>query len=151
MRRLDGKIDGLAASVSEPRLRLALLSLLGIYDLVEPMGRVMAQDEAGQLRLCEVLRTQLRQALEENGLTEIPAAGAFDPQFHRALQSVPVHDPARDGHVVAVVRPGFCSGCSVLRYAEVSVGRYVPPEGPPPESPQVAEDVPDISEIWQEE
>src|SRR5262245_30199185 len=35
VRMLTGKIDGLATAVSEPRYRAALLSLLGLHDLVE--------------------------------------------------------------------------------------------------------------------
>ena len=121
VRQLGSRIDSLTVSISEPRLRQALLGLVGIYDLVEQM-------EAGPAR--GVLCTQLRQVLEENGLDEIPVEGAFDPQLHRALASVPVDDPALDGRVLSVVRPGFRSGRSVLRYAEVSVGRWSPPGSP---------------------
>lgn len=131
VRQLGSRIDGLTASISEPRLRQALLGLLGIYDLVEQMEIPRSDGDAGRPSARDILRTQLRQILEENGLDEIPAEGTFDPQLHRALQSVPVDDPARDGHVLEVVRPGFRSGRSVLRYAEVSVGRWSPPESPP--------------------
>jgi molecular chaperone GrpE len=142
VRQLGSRIDGLVASISEPRLRQALLGLIGIFDLVEQMETALEDGDSGRPWARGVLRRQLRQILEANGLDEIPAEGAFDPQLHRALESVPVDDPARDGHVLAVVRPGFRSGRSVLRYAEVSVGRWSPPESPPPESPSAGDGAP---------
>jgi hypothetical protein len=131
VRTLGGKVDGLTTSISEPRFRNVLLSLLGIYDLVDQLWRGLpdADEKASDhKRSYDVLRTQLRQILETNGLTEIPTSGAFDPLFHRAIKRVTTSDPAQEGSILEVVRPGFCTPQAVLRYAEVVVGAYQPPD-----------------------
>ncbi len=133
MRMLGGKIDGLATAISEPRYRAALLGLLGVYDLADQILRALPADDDGQTgaanhrRNYEVLLAQLRQILEANGLTEIPTSGGFDPELHRALKLVPVANPAQSDQVLEVVRRGFRTEQSVLRYAEVLVGQYSPP------------------------
>ena len=132
LRMLGGKIENLSTSISEPRYREVLLRLLGVYDLVDQVLRTLpAGSDAstdGDRHNYEVLRAQLRQILEANGLSEIPATGLFDPEVHRALQSVPVEDPAQANCVLDVVRPGFRTEQSILRYAEVRVGRYEAPK-----------------------
>jgi molecular chaperone GrpE (heat shock protein) len=135
MRMLAAKIDGVATSVSEPRLRALLLGVLSVYDLVEQARRsvlIDAATEAGALALrhYDVLRTQLRQLMESNGLAEVSSDGRFDPLVHRAIERVPVTDPSQANAVVQVLRPGFRTDQTVLRYAEVSVGCYTPAEGP---------------------
>lgn len=135
IRMLAAKIEGLTTSVSEPRLRAVLLGLLSVYDLVEQARRALlneAPTDAGavELRHYEVLRTQLRQLLEANGLSEISGDGPFDPLVHRAIERVPVTDPTQADGVVSVLRPGFRTEQSVLRYAEVSVAHYTPAENP---------------------
>lgn len=135
MRMLGGKIDGLATAISEPRYRAALLGLLGVFDLADQILRTLPADDDGQTgaaetnhrRNYEVLLAQLRQILEANGLTEIPTSGGFDPELHRALKLVPVANPAQSDQVLEVVRRGFRTEQSVLRYAEVLVGQYSPP------------------------
>lgn len=131
VRQLSGKVEGLNTSISESRYRAALLSLLGVYDLVDQVLRTLPaadgdEREAAHRRNYEVVRTQLRQILDANGLSEIAADGAFDPTVHRAAQRAPVSDPAQADMVLEVVRPGFRTGQSVLRYSEVVVGHYVP-------------------------
>lgn len=135
LRMLAARIEGLTMSISEPRLRAVLLGLLGVYDLVEQARRALlneAPTDAGavELRHYEVLRTQLRQLLDANGLSEIAADGRFDPLVHRAIERIPVTDPAQADGVVKVLRPGFRTEQSVLRYAEVSVTHYAPAEHP---------------------
>ncbi len=130
VRMLTGKIDGLATTVSEPRYRAALLGLLGLHDMVEQMLRSQPADaDTEHRRNYEVLRTQFKQLLAANGLAEVATDGPFDPTIHRALKRVPTHDPSKADRVVEVVRPGFRTEQSVLRYAEVFVGQYVPPDG----------------------
>lgn len=132
LRLVGSRVDALTTSVSEPRFRALLLSLLGVYDLVEQMLRTLPEPadvaaEEGHRRNYEVLRTQLRQLLATNGLSEIVTEGTFDPAIHRALQRVPCADPEQANRVLEVVRPGFRTEQVVLRYAEVVVGQYVPP------------------------
>ena len=124
IRQLGGKVDGVATAVSEPRHRALMLGVIGIYDLVSQMERSARAGlgEASPAKSFEVVRLQLEQLLDVNGLRAIEASGAFDPQVHRALSRVPVSDPARDQQIVEVLRTGFRTEQAVLRFAEVSVG-----------------------------
>lgn len=129
IRMLGSKVEGLTTSISEPRHRALLLGLLAVYDLVDQLLRASRQaapseSEAVHVRNYEVLRTQLRQLLEANGLEEIPAEGAFDPEQHRAIERATVSDPDLDNRILEVARPGFRTAQAVLRYAEVRVGRF---------------------------
>jgi len=131
VRMLAGKIDGLTASISESRYRALLMSVLGIHDMAEQALRAQQQGSDGDVthsRNYEVLITQLRQILEVNGLSQIPAEGIFNPEVHRAIERVPVNDEGQANLVLGVVRDGFRTEQSVLRYAEVRVGYYLPPE-----------------------
>ena len=132
VRSLGNKIDGVAVSLSEPRYRAALLSLLGVYDLVEQMSRALPptssdQTESDNQNNYEILRTQLRQILETNGFVEIESRGVFNPELHRAVQRVPCSEPEQAGQVLEVVRAGFRTEQAVLRFAEVIVSQYLPP------------------------
>ncbi len=145
VRLLGNKIDGAAVSLSEPRYRAMLLSLLGLYDLVDQMSRALPITPSGETETAshnnyEILRTQFRQTLETNGLAEIEARGAFNPELHRAIQRVPCSEPGQAGQVVEVVRAGFRTEQAVLRFAEVIVSQYLPPKnesGKDPETDQV--------------
>lgn len=135
LRLIGGKLDGLATSISESRYRAVLLSLLGVCDLVDQLLRAEPTaaeeaDAAEHRRNYEVLREQLRQILDMNGLFEIPTAGSFDRESHRAVAVVACDDPSESGRVVAVIRPGFRTETSVLRYAEVAVAKHVAPAPP---------------------
>lgn len=144
VRMLGGKVDGLINSISEPKYRATLLSLLGVHDLVDQVLRTLPETENGETDLdhrrnYQVLRTQLRQILDANGLSEIAADGAFNPELHRAVQRVPVTNEAKENHVLEVVRPGFRTEQSILRYAEVLVGQYVPDEAVTSEHEEVGD------------
>lgn len=69
----------------------------------------------------EVLFKQLTQALQQQGLEEIPAEGKpFDPNLHEAVHMV--EDPAVDQSVVKeVYRKGYQVGGQLLRPASVVV------------------------------
>lgn len=130
IRQVRSRVDALNTSISEPRYRATLLSLLGIYDLVDQALRALpaateSEAVANHQRNYEVLRDQLRQILERNGLMEIDASGAFDPKIHQALERVSCTDPEQQGRIVKVFRPGFRTEHAVLRYAEVVVAQYV--------------------------
>ena len=47
-------------------------------------------------------RESLINALKEEGVTEVKADGAFDPNFHMAVQTVPADDEHPADHVVQV-------------------------------------------------
>jgi molecular chaperone GrpE (heat shock protein) len=131
VRSLTSKLDGVATAISEPRVRDLLNGLLTLYDLAEQsrQASLVAGDDERNRRNYEVLRTQIRQLLEANGLNEIPAPvqGTFDPQQHRAVLRTTVETPEQHGRIVQVVRAGFRTEQAVLRYAEVAVGQYHAP------------------------
>ena len=118
VRSLGAKVEGLTTSVSEPRYRAVMMDLLRIYDMVDQMCN---DQSAAQ---CDVLRTQIHQVLEMNGLTKIPAEGEFDPELHRAVSRVPCDDETLAGQIKSVARAGFRTEQSILRYSEVDVWHY---------------------------
>jgi molecular chaperone GrpE (heat shock protein) len=126
LRQLGRNVQGLSTSLAEPRLRSLLTDLLMLLDLVDQAGR--AGDGTGPA--AQWLRTigdQMRQILRLQGLTEIVAAGRFDPTVHRAVEGVAVTVPEQDQQVLRVLRCGFRTERSVLRAADVVVARYVAP------------------------
>jgi molecular chaperone GrpE (heat shock protein) len=93
------------------------------------------EGEASPAKSFEVVRLQLEQLLDVNGLRAIEATGVFDPQVHRALSRVTVTDPARHQQIVEVLRAGFRTEQAVLRFAEVSVGHHLQPDATAPAAP----------------
>jgi len=144
VRALTGKLDAAVGAIGESRYQSLLLRLLSLYDLSLQL-MPPETDPDGRHRF-DVLLTQMRQVLEVNGLNEIAAAGAFDPALHRSLGRVAVSDPALDGRIAEVVRAGFRSETTVLRYAEVRVGVYAPPEQPLDKSGSSHEDAKNTKE-----
>jgi molecular chaperone GrpE (heat shock protein) len=131
IRMLTGKVDGLTTSISEPRLRSVLLSVLGVYDLVDQLLRAEIASptdaRSADLRHHEVVRTQLRQILEANGLSEIDTKGPFDPTLHCAIEQAPCSDPSLANSVLDVLRAGFRTEHAVLRHAAVRIAKYTAP------------------------
>lgn len=127
VRDLRNRIDGLTTSISETRFRGLLSDLLGIFDLVDQLllssRDIEHYSSEDHRRNYEVLRTQLRQVLEANGLSEISTDGFFDPKIHRAKGSIPCDDPGKVNRILKVYRPGFRTEESILRFAEVAVGK----------------------------
>jgi hypothetical protein len=126
IRQLSSKVDGVAVSITEPRQRALLLGVVALYDLADQMARSAqrAEPDSAHAKNYDVLRVQLRQLLETNGLQEIDASGRFNPLLHRALERVPVTERERDEQIIEVTRAGFRTEFAVLRFAEVSVGRF---------------------------
>lgn len=123
VRQLGSKVDDMTESISQPRLRDLLHSILLLYDLVEQMSRAAGMDEDNG-RNYQVLRDQLLQILRVNGITSIPTNGIFDPALHKAVAILPCETPAEDGQIAQVYRAGFQTERAVLRYAEVVVKRF---------------------------
>lgn len=71
----------------------------------------------------EMTRESLVNALEEEGVTEIKADGAFDPNFHMAVQTVPADDEHPADHVVQVFQKGYQLHDRILRPAMVVVAQ----------------------------
>ncbi|MBI3248836.1 MAG: nucleotide exchange factor GrpE [Deltaproteobacteria bacterium] len=129
LRQLSSKVDDVATSISEPRLRDLLKSLLLFHDLLDQMMRSAASesDPIVHQRNYEVLRSQILQTLQLNGVEPIPTDCAFDPNLHKAIKTVPTTDSTADGNIVELFRKGFRSQRMVLRYAEVAIGKYESP------------------------
>jgi len=62
----------------------------------------------------------LVKAFERNGIKQIPASGAFDPEMHEAIMQVP-SDEIEDGHIVATLQRGYIFRDRLIRPALVSV------------------------------
>lgn len=133
VRNLGEKVNGLAISVGETRYRALLDRLLGIYDLVDHLERSAAATgdpaAADARRNYAVILAQLRQLLESNGLSEIPAEGEFfNPELHCSIERVPCEVQDKDKRVLDVISAGFRTDFEILRYAQVRVGYFSTPE-----------------------
>jgi molecular chaperone GrpE len=73
----------------------------------------------------EYIYSQLKKALEENGLAEInPVGKKFDPSRDEASEYVPVDDEKQDHIVISVVQKGYTLNGKVLRPPKVKVGEW---------------------------
>lgn len=108
--------------------------LLEMLDVLDNLDRAIASGrdatdrerrEATQLvRGVTLVRDQFLAKLEQFGVTRMVALdNSFDTTMHEAVSQVAVSDPAKDGHVVAVVKEGYAIGDEVLRVASVVVGK----------------------------
>ncbi len=88
----------------------------GKPDLVTPQMKIWL----GNFR---TVRRLVDNILDENGVAAIRnLEGGFDPQWHRAVETV--RDAARaDGTIVEELRPGYLRGKDILRKSEVVVVR----------------------------
>jgi molecular chaperone GrpE len=71
-----------------------------------------------------LLRAQLLDLLAAEEIYPIKAVGqSFDPQWHVAVETVPITADQTTGLIVRELRRGYVQGTIVLRYAEVVVAR----------------------------
>jgi len=128
LRGLSKKVDELAIAVGDVRVRSLLVELVGLGDLVDGALKALPEQDSGPIggarRFFRALATRIDQVLEAHDAHSIPIDGGFDPTVHNAVDVLDVDDPALEGQIVELVRPGFRTEHSVLRYAEVAVGRY---------------------------
>lgn len=104
--------------------------LLPFLDVLDNLERALKAASTGGskedlidgLRMTAGLfRSQLKaQTIEPIEVLERP----FDPNLSQAIGMVSVEDPARDGLVVDEVLPGYLIAGSLLRPAQVRVGKY---------------------------
>jgi molecular chaperone GrpE len=98
-----------------------------LLPLLDNLGRGITAAEAGAtpeavLDGVRLIEKQLRAALSEVNVKEIPAAGEqFDPNFHDAVLSEPSDKP--EGEVLEVLEQGYTMGSRVLRPATVRVSQ----------------------------
>jgi molecular chaperone GrpE len=116
------------AKDAERSRREVLVSLL---EVVDNLDRALdAARQAGTaandplLQGVDLVRQQFLAKLDGFGIRRIaPGAEPFNPTLHEAVTAVPAADPAQDGLVVGVVRPGYLIGEEVLRPALVAVAK----------------------------
>lgn len=123
IRQLAAKVEDVTESISHPRVRDLLNSLLLLHDLIEQMNR-SAEAGSDSSRNYQVLRDQVAQVLRVNGIHAIAESERFDPALHKAVEVVACSAPHEDGEVACCYRTGFRTERNVLRYAEVVVKRY---------------------------
>jgi molecular chaperone GrpE len=103
-----------------------LLPVLDDFDRAIDALRTHIDDAL--VRGLELVMTQLRGALEEEGLERVIAEGIFDPHEHEAVLSV--HGDVEEPTVLEVVRPGYKLKGKTIRPALVQVAVPKPaPEG----------------------
>jgi molecular chaperone GrpE len=111
--------------------------LLKFIDILDNLDRALeaAETSYGGEPLIEgliLVRTQLLQTLQEEGLERIPAIGRpFDPTFAEAVEARPVDDPDYHHVVMKELMRGYRLNGRVARAARVAIGEY---SGPLPTS-----------------
>jgi molecular chaperone GrpE len=104
--------------------RVMLVELLDVLDNLERATAAARNggDRQALIDGVDLVQKQFASRLAGFGATRIePVGQPFDPRFHEAVTTVPTTDPAEDGRVVGVVRPGYVMGDEVLRAAQVAV------------------------------
>ncbi len=80
-----------------------------------------------------LVRTQLLQTLQEEGLERIPVVGLpYDPSVSEAVETAPVEDPEQHHVVMKDLQRGYRLSGRVARHSKVTVGEYAklrPAEG----------------------
>jgi molecular chaperone GrpE len=130
-----------AASRASARLVERLLPVLDNFELALAHGEGTEADAGIGL-----VYRQLKDALAEEGLEEIPAEDvAFDPTVHEAVdarESVDVEEPTS----ISVYRKGYRLKGQVVRPAMVVVARPVETPRAPAAEPVLVQDDPDAAE-----
>jgi molecular chaperone GrpE len=92
----------------------------GLLTIADDMERALgtAKEETELVIGIRGIRQNLMKILEENGLTEIPTDGKFDPNIHEALCTV---EEDTDGEIAEVFQKGYRLHDRVIRYPKVKV------------------------------
>jgi molecular chaperone GrpE len=80
----------------------------------------LSESESAWLNGFRQIQKKLQNLLEEEGVTQVPLDGAFDPTRHEAISSEP-HDSVPSGHIIETLRAGYEYKGRVLRPALVRV------------------------------
>ncbi|MCU0852353.1 MAG: nucleotide exchange factor GrpE [Thermoplasmata archaeon] len=111
---------GERSRVATQRLVADLLPVLDSFDKAMETASKGSKKEL-QAGL-EGIHKQLLQALQREGLKEIPARGKFDPFLHEALMREERED-LDDGQIMEVFQKGYMLGQKVLRPTRVKVSK----------------------------
>ncbi|GCE38233.1 hypothetical protein Rhow_001272 [Rhodococcus wratislaviensis] len=97
--------------VTGPVERQLVQALISLYDLAEAAA----------------VRTQIAEDLTRAGVNRIDArvGVGFDPALHRAVDTASAVAPGDVDTIARQLRPGWVTGTTIIRYAEVAV--YAPP------------------------
>lgn len=108
-----------------------------LLTVVDDLDRALAstQEDGVLVQGVKGVRSNLMKVLEANGLKEIPADGAFDPNYHEALCTV---DGDEDGMIAEVFQKGYTLNGKVIRYAKVKVTKKREPEAPQQETQEAS-------------
>jgi len=104
--------------------------LLKFIDILDNLDRALeaAEQTYAGTPLIEgliLVRTQLLQTLQQEGLERIPVLGLpFDPAVSEAVGTQPVSEPEHDGVVVKELYRGYRLNGRVARASQVFVGQY---------------------------
>jgi len=104
--------------------------LLKFIDILDNLDRALeaAEQTYAGTPLIEgliLVRTQLLQTLQQEGLERIPVLGLlFDPAVSEAVGTQPVSEPEHDGVVVKELHRGYRLNGRVARASQVFVGQY---------------------------
>jgi molecular chaperone GrpE len=119
--------------------------LLKFIEILDNLDRALEAAEttyAGEPLIAGLIlvRTQLLQTLQEEGLERIPVLGLpYDPNFSEAVETRPVEDPDHHHVVVKEMMRGYRLNGRIARASRVVVGEYageIPAaEVPEPEAP----------------
>jgi molecular chaperone GrpE len=120
--------------------------LLKFIDILDNLDRALDAAEmsfAGEplIEGLILVRTQLLQTLQEEGLERIPVIGLpYDPNFSEAVETIVVDDPDHDHLVVKELMRGYRLNGRIARASRVAIGAYKEPQPPetPPETPPEA-------------
>jgi molecular chaperone GrpE len=119
-----------------------LLKFIDILDNLDRALEAAQRSYAGEplLEGMILVRTQLLQRLQEEGLERIPVLGLpFDPAVSESVATQPVPDPDHDHVVVKELMRGYRVSGRVVRPSRVVIGVYQ--EGAPPLGPTGADQV----------
>lgn len=106
--------------------------LNSLFPVLDNFNRTIASLQNGAtvesvLEGVGMVERQLRSVLDQQGLTSIPAVGAyFDPEIHEAIAVVETKE-LPDGTIIEELEKGFKLGERVLRPAKVRVTKYPSP------------------------
>jgi len=111
--RADSHDDGVRDCIKE------LLPVLDNFD------RALACTEGVEESFLEgmkLVQRTLLDALQKQGMSEVPAEGAFDPNLHNAVLQEPA-EGVRSGDILAVLQKGYEVKGRILRHTMVKVAQ----------------------------
>jgi molecular chaperone GrpE len=117
-KRMARELQDAARFGTAPLLE-SLLPVLDNFDYGLQAAR--AENEKSNIFIgMSMVHKQMQDFLRDQGVDEIPATGAFDPNLHEAMSQQP-SDTVAEGHILFVSRRGYRLRDRLLRPASVVV------------------------------